>query len=258
MSLLDEKPKIVASAGSDFGIYKDYLDSLDINTSGIEIQQEVTTASAYIINDQHNNQISGFFMGAMGVETTFYLQEMDPKETILILAPGNKGDMLRYSQQARDMGMKYIFDPGQSIPFMEPAEIKKVLDGAYILIVNDYELEMIKKRTGLTEEDILHQVEMLIVTRGKEGSTIRLKDVSIDIPACPVENAVDPTGAGDAYRAGLIKGIAMELDLEQVGKVAATAAAYAVEHYGTQEHNFTVSDFCTRYKDAFSETCPIQ
>lgn len=259
LSLLGETARIVASAGNDFGLYLDYLHglALPIPTDGIEIQDDLTTASAYIITDRDDNQITGFFMGAMARETTADLSTLDPEETMVVLAPGNKGDMLRYAATCKERGIPYVFDPGQTLPFLTPDEIRILVNGANILISNDYELLMVMNRTGLTEAEIRGQVEMLVTTYGREGSRIAVAEGDLRVPICAVETVKDPTGAGDAYRAGLLKGLMTDCDLDQAGRLAATAAAYAIEQYGTQEHNYTLDDFCERYKANFSETCPI-
>lgn len=257
LALLGERPRIVASAGNDFDQYLAYMEKMGLPVDGVEVQADTTTASAYIITDKSDNQITGFFMGAMTTETKAEVQSWD-NDTVVCLSPGNKQDMLRYSEECRQAGTQFIFDPGQTLPFLEPDEIKTIMQGAYILIVNDYELEMIMNRTEMSEEDIRAQVEVLIVTLGKEGSKIKTKEEEIIIPACKTDIVKDPTGAGDAFRSGLLKGLSMDLDFATVGRIASTAAVYAVEHYGTQEHTYTIKEFCDRFKENFSQECPIK
>ncbi|MFH1426581.1 MAG: carbohydrate kinase family protein [Candidatus Kerfeldbacteria bacterium] len=257
LKLLDKKPKIVAAAGNDFNLYMDYMKGLGQDVSGIEEQEDLTTASAYIMTDRDDNQITAFFMGAMARETHFDMTTLNKKDSIVMLSPGNKSDMLRYSAECKIAGVKYVFDPGQTLPFIEPDEIKTLLDGSYMMMVNDYELQMIMKRTGLSRGDVESMTEMLVVTLGKEGSTITTNNITVEVPVCKVEDMKDPTGAGDAYRAGFLTGLDNNLDLDVVGRVAATTAAYACEHYGTQEHNFSLDEFCARFKKNFSQSCPI-
>jgi len=140
---------------------------------------------------------------------------------------------------------------------LESDEIKTLIDGAYILIVNDYELEMILTRTKLTEAEVAEMVEIMITTLGANGSKIVQSGKVVEIPVCPVLDQKDPTGAGDAYRAGLIAGLMAGLDLTQCGRLGSTAAAYAIEQYGTQEHTYTSQEFASRYEQAFAEPCPV-
>lgn len=257
LSLLNEYPNIVASVGNDFSSYLSYLKKLKLATKYIKVFKDITTACAYIITDLDDNQITGFYMGAMANRTHIDLKKSDPKNTIVILSPGNKKDMIQYSAECRKSGIKYIFDPGQTLPFLTPNEIKRIIKGSYILISNDYELQMIIKRTNLSENDIFKMSKIIITTLGKKGSVIRTSNKNIFIKSCKAKKIVDPTGAGDAYRAGILKGLAVNLGLEQLGRIASVAAVYAVENYGTQEHKFTFAEFKKRYQATFLENCPI-
>ncbi len=257
LSLLQQQPIIIASAGNDFTAYLQYLKDLGISTEHIEVHEDVTTASAYIITDMSDNQITGFFMGAMERETSATMTDWNAADSMVCLSPGNKQDMLRYSRECKENSTRYIFDPGQTLPFLEPEEITELITGAYILVTNDYELQMILNRTELTEQDIREKVSVLITTLGKEGSTIMVEGEQHDIPVCSTTDVKDPTGAGDAYRSGIIAGISNDLSWDQVGKVASVAAVYAVEQYGTQEHSYTMKEFQKRYQESFNEQCPI-
>lgn len=261
LALLGEKPIIIAAAGKDFNGYKNHLEKFGLVTEAIEVLVTVPTAAAYIITDKDDNQITGFHVGAMGEETHAKITDYADQNGLVCLSAGNKKDMLRYAQECRSAGVKFIFDPGQTLPFLAPAEIKAILDGAMMMIVNDYELQMIINRTKLSENDLLDKVGALVVTLGKKGSVIKKRDGSgvtqWRIAAGRSDIVKDPTGAGDAYRAGIIKGLAAGLSLEQCGRLGATAAVYAVEHYGTQEHNYTLAEFCERYKNNFQEECPL-
>lgn len=258
LALLGEKPSIVAAAGKDFSSYSDYLQQIGLPTNCIEVHDDILTATAYIITDRDDNQINGFFMGAMARPTTLSLDAYAPEDTIVLLSPGNKEDMRRYAHECRQKGIRYIFDPGQTLPFLTEEEIAEILNGAYILITNDYELAMIKKRLQLSQEDILQQVQISITTYGKEGSQIQTQEEVIRIPVCPPSAVVDPTGAGDAYRAGLIKGLLVSDDWRKRGLLASTAASYAIEQYGTQEQQYSAEDFYLRYEETFSEPCPLR
>ncbi len=255
LALLGEQPTIVAAVGRDFTDYRQYFNQRGLSTEYIEQHEDLVTASAHIITDQEDNQITGFIMGAMARETHFDLSTLEsPQECWLVVSPGNKQDMLRYAVEGKRLRMSIIFDPGQTLPFLEPQEIELLIKQASLVIVNDYELEMIRNRTGLTSADIVSTVDQLIVTVGKQGSTIKTKNGTVSIPVCAVPNAVDPTGAGDAYRAGLLKGLTHGLPVESAARIGSVAASYAVEHYGTQEHQFTMDEFIARYTQTFDTT----
>lgn len=257
LSLLGERAHIVASAGNDFDEYKAYLDKQNIDTSGIEISRDTPTANCTIITDQSDNQITGFFMGAMGLTTHADLRSEDAKNTVVVLSPGNKEDMLTYTAQAREVGLRTIFDPGQTLPFLEVDEIRTLLDGAFMLTVNDYELGMIVQRTEMTEQEIASLVEVLVVTKGKEGSEITTEGNTVSVSACSVSNVVDPTGAGDAFRAGFLKGMSNGKGWKECAELGSVAASFAIAHYGTQEHTFTMEEFCERYKKNYNQDCSI-
>lgn len=260
-ALLGEKPRIVASVGRDADSYIKTIAAWGLPTDGIAVQADVLTAVANIMTDQSDNQITAFYMGAMAVDTTYSLAAIEvdaanPKQTLVVLSAGNKNDMLRYKTECVERGIPYMFDPGQTIPFLTPEEMRTLLDGADIFVCNDYELQMILKRSGLTMQDLQSQVRMIVTTLGANGSTFLIGGDKIDVAACQISGVVDPTGAGDAFRAGLIKGLSIGASPEQCGKLGATAAAYVVEVYGTQEHTYTLQQFAKRYQDNFHEACP--
>ena len=249
LSLLNLEPVIIGSAGKDFDKYKKYLEEKNIGLDGLKIVEDDFTAAAHIITDKSNNQITGFHMGAMTADTEYNIKQGD----LLIISPGNIHDMLRYQDQAQAINMPYIFDPGQTLPFFQPEELKALVNGAKVLITNDYELELVIKKTGYSKEDILEIVEILVTTNGEKGSTIQKKDDIIEIPCAKPEQVLDPTGAGDAYRAGFIYGLVNDMDLEICGRLGSITAVYAVEKYGTQEHSYSLEEFKIRYKNNFGK-----
>ncbi|OGY89402.1 MAG: hypothetical protein A2458_01360 [Candidatus Kerfeldbacteria bacterium RIFOXYC2_FULL_38_9] len=261
--LLGEEKKsfIVSSAGKDFNPYERYLEKLGLATTYIARQDRVNTAGAYMITDQNNNQIAGFHLGAASFPSQFsfaQLPSFNPQDTIFLFAPRNsKEDLQRYQKECQQQGVRYLVDPGQTLPIFKKEELLAYLQGASMLIVNDYELQLVLDKTKLAEKELIAMTKILIITLGKKGSTIKTKDDIINIPACKACAVKDPTGAGDAYRAGLLKGLSQNLPLEHCGKIASLAATYAVEHYGTQEHNYTFAQFCERYQENFSEPCPL-
>lgn len=253
LRLLEEKPIIIATIGKDYHSYFEWLKKNDIPTEGIKIIEEEYTASAYITTDKSDNQITGFNPGAMKYPSNYDFNEAIPEKSICIIAPGNIQDMKRYAEILRTKGVAYICDPGQSITQWNGDELRDWINGSFILISNDYEMELIMKVTGLDKKGLLTLTKTIITTLGEKGSIVSNHDHDIFIPAAKVSDIIDPTGAGDAYRAGLLKGIVMGKDIETSAKIGAICAAYAVERYGTQEHSFSYEEFLTRYRDNFGD-----
>ncbi|UCC17891.1 MAG: carbohydrate kinase family protein [Dehalococcoidales bacterium] len=246
LSLLGEKPIILSTIGRDYHRYYEWLEENNITREGIKIINDELTACAYITTDQSDNQITGFNPGAMKYRVTFDLDEFNPDNTIAIVAPGNLDDMVHLCQEYKSKGIRYIFDPGQQLTSFDKESILKCIDGAYILISNDYELEMIMEKIGLDRDGILKLVTIIITTLGENGSRVCTIDRVAEIPPVKIEKAVDPTGAGDSYRSGLIKGLVQNLDIVDCAAMGSACASFAVEYLGTQEHRFTHEEFQKR------------
>ena len=251
LSLLDEAPLIIATIGKDYGTYFEWLKKNNISVEGIKIIEDEFTAGAYITTDKADNQITGFNPGAMKYPSGFNVDDLDPQKSIVLLAPGNLQDMMSYAEACRKKGIRYICDPGQSLTQWEGKALRDWLEGSMMFISNDYELQMIIKMTGMEKKGLLGLTKTIITTLGEEGSLISTSNLDTAVPAARVSEVLDPTGAGDAYRAGLLKGIALGRDLETAAKMGAVSATYAIEKYGTQEHYFTYEDFTERYRNSF-------
>jgi adenosine kinase len=249
LSLLGEKPRILATIGRDYEGYFRWLDENGTATDGIKIIDEEFTASAYITTDRADNQITGFNPGAMKRPSSFEFDEIDPRESIVIVAPGNLDDMKDYPRVCRAKGIPYIFDPGQSLPMWDGNDLAQAIEGSRVLVSNDYELEMISRKTGFGRERLIDLTETIVTTRGEKGSIVHTKGGRIDVPAVKVDRAVDPTGAGDAYRAGLIKGLVQGNDLRYCAALGTVVASFAVECRGTQEYTFAMREFEARLKE---------
>lgn len=254
LSLLNEKPFIIAAIGKDYRNYFEWLQKNNISVDGIKIIPEEFTAGAYITTDMSDNQITGFNPGAMKYPSGHTFEKSKPKDSIVLIAPGNIEDMTGYARTCRDKKIPYICDPGQSLTKWDKQTLIEWLDGALLLITNDYELEVIMKVTGLDKKGLLVLAGTIITTLGEKGSVIVSRDSEVPVPAAKAGAVVDPTGAGDAYRAGLLKGIVSGKDLPAAAKIGAVAAVYAIEKYGTQEHRFTYDEFAERYRKNFGET----
>jgi adenosine kinase len=251
LALLGEKPVILATGGKDFSPYEDWLLNLGLPLGGIRPIPQEFTAGAYITTDLGDNQITGFNPGAMKYPSEFRFDGIEPRDTLAIVAPGNLEDMLAYTRVYKSKAAPYIFDPGQSIPAWEGPDLLEMARGALAMIVNDYELEMFRKKTGLDEAGILELTATLVVTKGDVGSAILTGQGEETIPVVPAARVADPTGAGDAYRAGLMKGLILGLPWTQAARMGAVLASFAVEQQGTQEHQLELADFWERYAGNF-------
>jgi adenosine kinase len=253
LALLGEAPVILATGGRDFGLYQKWLTELGLPLAGIRLIPDEFTAGAYITTDLADNQITGFNPGAMKHESGYRFDQAIPQGSLAIIAPGNLGDMLAYSRRYREMGLPYIFDPGQSIPAWGGAELREMATGALALIVNDYEHELFRQKTGLEDSDLLNLTQALIITKGEEGSEVLTSQGREAIPSAKPRLVQDPTGAGDAYRAGLIKGLTLKLPWAAAAVLGAALASFAVEQAGTQEHRPTLDDIRRRYRNNFGD-----
>lgn len=255
LALLGEKPEIIASAGNDFDTYRSHLLLSGVDPKSIRILGDQLTASAYILTDKANNQIAAFHYGA---GATAYDTPVETEgRALAIIAPGCTPDMQALPAYYRQHNMKYLYDPAQQIPVLSPEMLRDGINGAQILFGSDYEYELIKQKTGWSDEEVLKHVPTVVVTYGAKGSAVMTAQGSIKVEACPTPDVVDPTGAGDAYRAGYIKGLLVGLPSASCAQLASVAAAYVVETYGTQTHHFTLDDVKQRYKKAYGETLTL-
>jgi adenosine kinase len=251
LALLGEKPLILATAGKDFAVYEQWLQKHQLSLTGIRKIPDEFTACAYITTDEADNQITGFNPGAMKFPSLYSFNGLAPDNTLAIISPGCIEDMRCYSHFFKEQKIPYIFDPGQSIPALSSDDMMKMITGAQILVSNDYELEMIKKGTGWNKNDILQRTPTVITTLGEHGSILTANGNEIKIRAAKAATLHEPTGAGDAYRAGLIKGLLMKKSLLESAQIGSTCASYVVEKHGTQEHQFTLDEFWKRYRENF-------
>lgn len=252
LALLGEKPIIISAAGKDFDSYGAELQSLGLSLAGIRLVPDQFTALCYITTDLDSNQITGFYAGAMAVPADYTFPELDPSNDIAIVSPGNVEDMRRLPRFYRDHGVPYIFDPGQQLPVLSAKDLTNAIEGSLACITNDYELNMICRATGMSEDELLGRTLWLVTTLGAKGVHIRGADgTDLTLPAVPIASVVDPTGAGDAQRAGLLKGLALGLPLPEAARFGAVSASYAIEVLGTQEHKYSPQDFQARFEATF-------
>jgi adenosine kinase len=204
-----------------------------------------------------DNQITGYYGGAMNRAGMLGLGDTVPDPEAVIVGPNAPDAMFRLVRECREAGVRWIFDPAHQLPHMSGSDLVAGARGAWILIGNDYELELIRQRTARGEEGLLDLAQIVVTTLGRHGSRIATRDGAFEIPAAPARVEVDPTGAGDAYRAGLASALLRGLDVERAGRVAGLAATYAVEQVGTIEHHYSWDEFKARYQESFGEPLPL-
>ncbi|WP_322489086.1 carbohydrate kinase family protein [Chloroflexus sp.] len=260
LALLGERPLIVGAAGHDFGAYREWLEEQGVDTSGIAIIEHEFTSSCFINTDQANNQIVAFYAGAMGHDHhNSLLNRGLTADDLVLISPTNPDAMRRFALECQQMGVPYIFDPGKQTPRLDPDLLAVGLQGARVLISNDYEFGMMAKCLCISEDELIARAPITIVTRGVDGSQIYVDgQLAAQIPIAPVSEVRDPTGAGDAYLSGIAFGLARGLPLEVTGRIAALCAAYAIEERGCQEHRFTLNQFASRYRAAFGHDLPLE
>ena len=246
LTLMGEKPIISAAIGHDYHRYFEGLRKSGISTESIRIIDDDFTASAYITTDLADNQITGFNPGAMKYSSNLDFDMLDPQDTILIISPGNLDDMVNYPRACKAKGISYIFDPGQALPMLDAKDLVAAIDGCRILISNDYELDLIMNKTALDKKALLSRTGCIITTLGEVGSLLCSKDKEVRIPAGKPRQVVDPTGAGDSFRGGLICGLVKGMDVEQCARMGSICSSFAVECYGTQTYTFTPEEFQNR------------
>jgi adenosine kinase len=250
LALLGERPRLMGTAGQDFGDYRRWLDAAGVDTSLVTEVPDKFTASFFCSTDQANNQIASFYTGAMAHAAELSFRTIGPID-LVIISPNDPAAMTQYAEECRALGVRFIFDPGQQCARMSGPELADGIKGAYMVICNDYELELIREKTGLGETGILECAATLVVTRGEHGSTVYDGDQRTDVPAVAPARIADPTGVGDAYRGGLMKGLAHGADLATSAQIGTVAATYALEHLGGQSHAYTWAEFGARYAEHF-------
>jgi adenosine kinase len=250
LALLGERPAIMGTAGQDFSEYRAWLEAAGVDTSLVTEIPGKFTASFFCSTDRDNNQIASFYSGAMAHAGELSFRLATPCE-LAIISPNDPEAMLQYAEECRALGVRYIYDPGQQCARADGIELRHGITGAFMVIANDYEFELIRQKTGLSEAQVLEHAEVLVVTKGEHGSTVSWRGGHVDVPAVTPERIADPTGVGDAYRAGFMKGLALNASFRVCGQLGSVAAAYVLEHLGGQSHAYTWDDFVARYQQQF-------
>jgi len=259
MKLLGIDPLMISCVGSDFSEYKNHFTKIGMDFSGIKFFDNESTASVFVVTDNSENQISTYYPGAMKYIDSLKLSEMNLKGVRMgLVSPSTHQSMINFSREMKELNIPYIFDPGQQLPRFSGEELLRIADSAKMLIMNNYEMDLFSKKTGSSVEKIRQKVPLLVVTKGKDGSVIYSRNQIIKIPAAFPRQVIDPTGAGDAYRAGFIKGMLENMSLFECGLMGSIASKYVVEMASAQAHYYSLSEFrkeFERLKRSSTDSC---
>ena len=250
LKLLGGEGRPAGTVGEDFEPYAKWMDECGISREYIKVIEGSYTAQAYITTDQDDNQITAFHPGAMNQAHQIDVSGA-PGITIGMVSPDGRQAMIDHSAQFAGSGIPFIFDPGQGLPMFDGANLLTFAEQASWLAFNDYEARLMEQRTGKDPRQLAEMVDAVVITRGGEGSSIYTKKQRYDIPVVSPKAVVDPTGCGDAYRAGLLYGLMHDMDWDTTGRIAALMGAYKIEQAGTQNHYFTQEEFMARFKRVF-------
>ncbi|MBK8617845.1 MAG: carbohydrate kinase family protein [Anaerolineales bacterium] len=253
MALLGEKPRVMATVGEDFGDYRAWLDAKGVDTDLMKVVPGLFTASFFATTDTDSAQIASFYPGAMAHSATQSLKDLDKKPDLVIVSPSAPDAMMKFPAECRELDIKYLYDPSQQVLRLEGAELARDMEGAYFLFCNDYEFGLISKKTGWSLDQILEHVEVLVITRGKDGADLYVGGDAVHIPTVPEDQIVDPTGVGDAFRGGFLAGYSHGFDWKLCGEIGSLSAVYCLEQRGTQNHSYTKEEFVKRFRKHFDD-----
>ncbi|MDG0996393.1 MAG: carbohydrate kinase family protein [Gammaproteobacteria bacterium] len=251
LNLLGGDGKPMGAVGQDFASYAEWMKVKNISQEFLFPVADAFTAQAFITTDLDDNQITAFHPGAMNHAHEQQIPT-DAGISLGLLSPDGRDAMLQHAEQFHAADIPFVFDPGQGLPMFNGEELLRFIELAEYVTVNDYESQLLQERTRLSEAAIAQQVKALIVTRGAEGSVVYSEAETLKIPAVAVTDIKDPTGCGDAYRAGLIFGLMQAMDLQTSCRIASLMGALKIAHHGTQNHQFTITEFADKFEQAFS------
>jgi adenosine kinase len=253
LALLGQRPRLMATVGEDFAEYRSFLENIGVDTSLTKVIANEFTASCFINTDRDNAQLVSFYPGAMGKANQLSFHDLEVIPDLVVISPNAPEAMIQYPLECQELNIPYLYDPSQQIPRMTGEELRKGLEGADSLMVNDYEFGMIQQKTGMSKTDIIRSLRFMVLTQGAGGATIYSQGQEIHTPIVPPVEIVDPTGVGDAFRGGFLTGYSHGFDWEICGKMGALAATYCLESKGTQEHRYTLAEFISRYRRHFDD-----
>jgi adenosine kinase len=254
MAIMGLKPRLMGTAGRDFPDYRKWLNNAGVDTSTVRQIDDVFTASFFVNTDLDNNQIASFYAGAMSHAKDYRLADaLDSQPDLVVISPNDPKAMSNLAEECRASKIRFIYDPSQQVARLNGDELLRDLQGAYAMFANAYEAKIISQKTGKSLDELREMVDILVVTQGKNGSHIYFKDDLIETPVFPTEIIEDPTGVGDAFRAGFLYGLANDWSLELCGQVGALCATYTLEQVGTQSHHFTPQEFVSRFRSELDD-----
>ncbi|MBM4421859.1 MAG: carbohydrate kinase family protein [Chloroflexi bacterium] len=252
-ALLGGRPMVLGTAGDDFDDYRRWLDSKGVDTSAVKQIDGVKTASFFANTDKANLQIASFFAGAMAYAAQVKVSHLPFKPDLVVISPDDPAAMRGRIRECAASGIPYLYDPSQQLARVSEDDIREGVQNAKMIVVNDYEAHLIETRTGLKEADMASNDRILVVTCGKDGATIHANGDRLSIPAFPEVHIIDPTGTGDAFRGGFLRGLSLGLNWRLCGLVGALAATYCLEQKGTQNHSYTPAEFVARFRTVFDD-----
>jgi adenosine kinase len=253
LALLGQRPRLMATVGADFGEYRAALQAVGVDTALAKEIPDLFTGSFFVTTDRNGCQLASFYPGAMGKAAELSLRDVSPRPDWVVISPNDPGAMMKYARECRELGLALMYDPSQQTARMDGADLAVGLDACKILICNEYEYSLIAKKTGRSAEQIESAVPVVIVTLAEKGSRIKAGSETMNIPVVPPRRIADPTGVGDAFRGGLLTGLAHDAPWEICGRLGSLAAAYCLEEVGTQTHHFTRAEFLARYGQTFGK-----
>jgi adenosine kinase len=248
-AMLGLRTHLMGTVGRDFPDYRLWLENAGVDTSTVRQIDEVFTASFFVNTDLDNNQIASFYTGAMAYAKNYIVADVyNDTPDLVVISPNDPDAMVKLAHECRERGIRFMADPSQQIPRFEGDQLRSIINGAHILIVNAYEAEVLCKKTNQQIGDLLRQFEIVVITHGPRGALIYTQGKVIEVPVFPVDEIRDPTGAGDAFRGGFLRGYAANLPLKLCGMMGSLCAAYVLEQTGTQNHNFSLPEFIARFR----------
>jgi adenosine kinase len=254
MALLGVRPHLHGTVGRDFGDYRTWLENAGVNCNTVREISDVFTASFFVNTDLDNNQIASFYGGAMNYARNFQIADVyEGAPDLVVISPNDPVAMINFARECRERGIPFVYDPSQQVPRLSGAELREGMEGAHLMIVNAYESELICDKTAMTLDDLRREIDILIITRGKQGSTIYNNGDVVNVSAFPARAIKDPTGSGDAFRAGLLCGIMNGVPLFTAAQMGSLCATYVLEQVGTQSHRFTTREFVERFRSTFND-----
>ncbi len=253
MALLGQRPRVMATVGEDFEDYRHWLESHGIDTSLMKVIPGVFTASFFATTDRASAQIYTFYPGAMAYAASQSIKDLQKRPDLVIVSPSSPDAMMKFPAECRELGIPYLYDPSQQVLRLEGHELARDMEGAHFLFCNDYEFGLISKKTGWSLDQMMEHVDVVVITRGKDGADLYSGGNAVHIPTVPENAVVDPTGVGDAFRGGFLAGYAYGFDWKLCGEIGSLSAVYCLERQGTQNHAYTRQEFVQRFRQHFDD-----